>query len=83
MYLLKNKIELFFILEELYELYDAGVAVAVVEGLHLAEDPGAGVSRNLIDDLHGKLHLRVDVHTSLHRGIGPFTQHLAGQLIQL
>lgn len=81
-YLLKDQVEDLVVLEELDQLQYARVAGAVVERLHLAEHSRPRVARNLLDDLHRVLEIRVDVHTRLHRGVGTLAQNLTSQLVQ-
>lgn len=57
--------------------------LAVVEGLHLAEHPGAGVPRYFVDYLHRVLLPCVDVHASLHRGVRALAQYFACQLVKV
>ncbi|XP_047532108.1 uncharacterized protein LOC125067493 [Vanessa atalanta] len=53
--LLEDKIKLVRVLKEFNELDYVWVTLAIVEGFHFAEDPGAGVPRYFVDDLHSKL----------------------------
>ena len=57
--------------------------LAVVECVNLLENPGPGVSRHLLDDLDGVLHLGVDVDAGLNAGVGALAQHFASQSVQL
>lgn len=68
-HLLEDKVELVCVLKEFNELDYVRVSLAVVEGLHLTEHPGAGVPRHFVDDLHSELLARVDVHARLYRSI--------------
>lgn len=82
-HLLEDKIELVSVLKEFTELDYIRVSLAVVESLHLAEHPGAGVTWHLVDDLHCKLLARVDVHARLYRGVSTLTEHFARQFVQV
>ena len=55
----------------------------MVEQINLPEDPGPAVGGHLLDDLDCVLHLGVDVDTGLDTGVGPLTQNLACQPVQL
>ena len=55
----------------------------MVEQINLPEDPGPAVGGHLLDDLDCVLHLSVDVDTGLDTGVGPLTQDLACQPVQL
>lgn len=82
-HLFEDKIELVRVLKELDELDYVWVSLAVVEGLHLAEHPGAGVPRYLVDYLHSVFLPRVNVDARLYRRVRAFAQHLACQLVQV
>jgi len=81
--LLEHQVELLVILEELDQLQDAQMALAVMECLHFTKDTRTRMPRYLIDHLHGVLQIGVDVDASLHRCIGSLAQNLASQLVQL
>lgn len=68
-HLLEDKIELVSVLKKFNELDYVRVSLAVVESLHLAEHPGAGVPRHFVDDLHCEFLARVDVHARLYRSV--------------
>lgn len=80
---LEYEIKLFLVLEKLDQLYDIWVPLAMVECLDLLEYSGPRMSRNLIDNLHGILQIRVQGRTRLNRGIGPFPEHLSRQFVQI
>lgn len=58
------------------------MAGTVMECLHFAEHARPRMARNLLDDLHRVLEIRVDVDARLHRGIGTLAQYLTRQLVQ-
>lgn len=64
--LLEHQVELLLVLEELDELQDVGMTLAMVEGFDLAEDTRASMSWYLVDDLHGALGVGEDVDTRLY-----------------
>lgn len=80
---LENQIKLFVVLEELHELNDVGVPLAMVESLHLTENPRSCMPRDLLDHLDGKLLIGEDVHARLNAGVCSFAQHLTGQFVQI
>ena len=55
----------------------------MVEKVDLFEDSRPAVTRHLVNDLDSVLDLCVDVDTGLHDGIGPLTQHLPSQPVEL
>lgn len=80
---LENEIKLFLVFEKLDQLYDIWMSLAMVECLDFLEYSGPRMSRNLIDDFHGILQIRVQGRTRLNRGIGPFSKHLSRQFVQI
>lgn len=81
-HLFKDQVKHLVILKELDQLQDAGMAGAVVESLHLTEHSRPRMTRNLLDDFHSVLEIRVDVDARLHRGVGTLAQYFASQLVQ-
>lgn len=79
---LKHKIELLFVLEEFNQLYDVRVTLAMMERLDFLKHPGTSVSRDLINDLHGVLEVRVEGCTSLDRGVSALPKNFSGQFVQ-
>lgn len=53
--LLEHQVELLLVLEELDQLQDVGVALAMVERLDLAKHPRPGMARYLFNYLYGTL----------------------------
>lgn len=49
---LENEVEFFIILEELNELNDVRMSLAVVESLHFLEHSGSSMTWNFVDDLY-------------------------------
>lgn len=80
--LLEHEIELLLVLEELDQLDDIRMALAMVERLDLLEYPGTRVSGDLVDDLHSVLEIRVEGRTTLNRGVSAFSENLTGQFVQ-
>lgn len=80
--LLEYEVELLLVLEELDQLYDVRVALAMVERLDFLEHPGTRVPGDLVDDLHGVFEIRVQGCTGLDRGVSTFPENFSGQLIQ-
>lgn len=78
---LKHQIEFVLVLEELDQLQDARVSLAMVERLHLPEYPSSGMSWNLVDDFHRILQIGVNINAGLHGSVSPFAQYLTGQLV--
>lgn len=58
------------------------MALAMVEGFDFAKYASPRVARNLVDDLHRVLQLRVDVHARLHRSVSALAKHLTSQFVQ-
>lgn len=83
LYLLEDEIELVVVFEELGEVDDVGMALAVVERLDLTEDTGARMSRHLVNDLNCKLLVCVHVEARLDAGVRALAQYLARQLVQI
>ena len=81
--LLEHEEKLFLILEELDELQDVGMSLAMMEGLNFAEYTGSSMARNLINNLYGTLYVCVNIYTCLYWSISALPQNLARQLIQL
>ena len=81
--LLKDQVKPVHFLEILDQLNNIRVALTMMEQVDLLEDPGPGVSGDLLNDLDGVLHLSVDVDTSLNRGVSSLTQDLSCQSVQL
>ena len=81
--LLKNQVKFLLVLEELGQLNDVGVLLAVVERFHLAEDAGSRVSRHLVDDLHGVFLVGVHVDAGLDAGVGALAQYLPRQFVHV
>lgn len=81
-HLFEDQVKHLVILEELDQLQDARVAGAVVKSLHLTEYSSPRMARNLLDDLHRVLEIRIDVDARLHRGVGTLAQYLTSQLVQ-
>lgn len=69
-YFLENQVELLLALEELDELDNVRLILAVVEGLHLPEHAGSRVPRHLVNDLNGVLLVGVKAYASLDACIG-------------
>lgn len=64
--LLEHQVELLLVLEELDELQDVRVALAMMEGLDFAKHPGPSVARYLINNLYGTLCIGVNIYTCLY-----------------
>lgn len=64
--LLEHQIELLLVLEELDQLQDVGVALAMMEGLDFAKNSGPSVARYLINNLYGTLYIGVNIYTGLY-----------------
>lgn len=75
------EVKLFLVFEELNQLDDVRVALAMMERLDFLEHPGASMPRNLVDDLHGVFKVRVERCTGLDRGISALTEYLTGQFV--
>lgn len=80
--LLKHKIKLLLVLEELDQLYDVWVALAMVERLDFLKHPGTRVSGDLVNDLHGVLEVCVEGCTGLDRGVSALPKNFSGQFVQ-
>lgn len=61
--LLEDQVELLFVLEELNQLQDVWMALAMMEGLDFAKDPCPSMARYLINNLYGTLNIGVNIYT--------------------
>lgn len=82
-HLFENQIEFIFVFEELDQLQNARMSLAMMKGLHFAENTGTCVTRNFIDDFHRILQICVNVYTRLDRCICTFAQNITGQFVHL
>lgn len=80
--LLKYEVELLFVFEELDQLYNIWMPLAMVERLDFFEHPGTRMSGDLVDDLHGILEIRVEGRTGLDRSVSTLSENFSGQLVQ-
>lgn len=82
-HLLKHQVEAVLFLEELDQLQNVSVSLALVQHLHLPEDPAPNVARLLLDDLDRVLLVGDEVDASLHAGVGALPQHVLLQLVDV
>jgi hypothetical protein len=78
-----NHIVPFFIFEELYELNDVRMTLAMMKSLHFLKHSATTVAWNFVNNFHSVLQVCPDINTGLDRCICPFSKHLTSQLIQL
>lgn len=70
---LEHKVETLVVLEELDQLNDVVVTLAMVECLDLLENALACVPRDLVDYLDRVLKVCVQGGAGLHRGVSPLS----------
>lgn len=76
---LKYQIELVCLLEELDQLDDVSVSLAMIEYFDFAEHSRSVVSWDLVDNFDSVFLASVIVLALLHRGIRAFSQEFAGK----
>lgn len=64
--LLEHQIELLLVLEELDQLQDVGMALAMMEGFDFAKNSSPSMARYLINNLYGTLYIGVNIYTGLY-----------------
>jgi hypothetical protein len=64
--LLEHEVKLLLVLEELDQLQDVRVALAMMEGFDFTENSGSSVARYLINNLYGTLYVGVNIYTCLY-----------------
>lgn len=69
-HLLKHQVEAVLLLKELNQLQNVPVSLALIQHLHLPENPTPNVARLLLNDLDGILLIGDEVDTGLHAGVG-------------
>jgi len=80
---LEDQVEFGGLLEELDQLDDIAVGLAVVEDLDLPEHPRPVMAGDLVDHFHGILLAGVVVFALLYGGVGALSQEFAGQGVEV
>lgn len=80
--LLEYEIKFLFVFEELDQLDDVWMALAMMERFDLFEYARSCMPGNFVDNFNGILQVGVERPTSLNRGVSAFSENFAGQSVQ-